>query len=183
MVSLFQFTRAISRVLKPHRQYATLAKISQHASNLKPEPHQQLQERPDELLIFVDASVKDKLAGAGVYSDGVCKIRESVALGYGLKSGEAEFQALRLGIDIGLPLASRYGRRLVTVCSDSMEALRAGGEHVRVRGLEKKVKLMWVKAHAGIPGNVKADQLAKSGRRRERFAEGRLWPSYSVPVS
>lgn len=90
------------------------------------------------------------------------------------------FQAEILAIDMCAKhlLAYRHCRQNISICCDSWAALGALSSCSTVSrlvrdckrtlnalGRHNSVKLYWVPAHVGVPGNEKADELAKYGTR------------------
>ncbi|RPA97799.1 hypothetical protein L873DRAFT_1809258 [Choiromyces venosus 120613-1] len=131
------------------------------------------QESPHELLIYTDASYRPlkESSSAGIYSAGIAPLSEHIALPPGLNSVQAETQALLHGIAIGLPIAHRTGRGVLTVCGDCIPALRIVGSLID-RGIfggsggvgaKVRVQVEWVKGHSGVKGNMAAHRLARKG--------------------
>ncbi|CUS11753.1 unnamed protein product [Tuber aestivum] len=124
----------------------------------------------NEILLYADACCC-RLTGAssaGIYSRGVEFISISLRLPPGLTSVQAETEALLRAIAIGLPVAGRTGRGIVTVCGDcrpALDAVKGWIDEGRFGGVGAKVRVRveWVKGHNGVKGNVEADRLARRG--------------------
>ncbi|PWW73588.1 hypothetical protein C7212DRAFT_331441 [Tuber magnatum] len=125
-------------------------------------------EGPNEVLLYADASHchRTKTSSAGIYSDGVESVSISLRLPPGFTSVQAEAEALQRAIAIGLTIAGRTGRGVVTVCGDcgsALETVKRLIDEGRFGGVGAKVlvRVEWVKGHNGVKGNVEAHRLAK----------------------
>ena len=146
------------------------------------------------------------LRGMVIYTDG-SKIADGVGAALTCWKGEAErlarkyvlssfctvFQAELFALYQATKIAVGSSEQTVRILSDSRSALELLGDQdashpiaffikenlKRAKKENKDVKLFWVKAHAGIPGNERADELAKNAAQNTRKA-----PDYDeCPIS
>ncbi|XP_072935007.1 uncharacterized protein [Epargyreus clarus] len=128
-----------------------------------------------------------------MFTDG-SKIEGQVGAALSIWNGEAEVRALKLALPsyctvyqaelLAIWKASEVAKNRketsFAIYSDSMSALQSLTAKNCTHPLANKVvALFWIKAHAGLPGNERADQLAKEAALNARVA-----PSYVLcPVS
>ncbi|KAJ8912793.1 hypothetical protein NQ315_002550 [Exocentrus adspersus] len=129
---------------------------------------------PGSLVCYTDGSrMRDEYSGAGIYLE-----NSGAQQSYSLGSYATVFQAEVFAI---LMTAHREDVRncaeeRIFICSDSQAALRAVssprtrsilvqecGDALESLAGQREVELVWVPGHMGIPGNERADQLARLG--------------------
>ncbi|KAJ8910772.1 hypothetical protein NQ315_008893 [Exocentrus adspersus] len=129
---------------------------------------------PGSLVCYTDGSrMRDEYLGAGIYLE-----NSGAQQSYSLGSYATVFQAEVFAI---LMTAHREDVRncaeeRIFICSDSQAALRAVsfprtrsilvqecGDALESLAGQREVELVWVPGHMGVPGNERADQLARLG--------------------
>ena len=124
-----------------------------------------------DLVWYTDGSKTSEGVGAGIYNESV---GFSFALGTLLTIFQAEVIAIIECVDKMIN-ENVFGKN-IAICSDSLSALKAlysieirskllleCSMKLRKLGENNLVTLIWVPGHHGIPGNEKADELAKIG--------------------
>jgi ribonuclease HI len=133
------------------------------------------------LVAYTDGSgtVAHRPAGAGVvvYDDGVAVLEASRALGLGTNN-HAELSAIR----VALALTDEWRARTLTIRTDSEYCIgvltdprgpqrgQRNGRLIHLIRLAmegREIVFEWVKGHAKIEGNCRADHLAGLARRRQ----------------
>lgn len=147
-----------------------------------------VQKADNSITIFTDGSLKENRAGFGVFSEEL-QLEISRPLGELATVFQSEVlaiaEALEMCLDIGVS-----GKK-ITICSDSRAALGAMEKCTVQSGLVKETKalynavaknndilLEWVPGHSGVPGNEKADELARRGSEMKMCG-----PEPGVPLS
>ena len=126
-----------------------------------------------EVVFFTDGSLKEGLAGAGVFSAGL-----GISSSYSLGENVSVFQAEIFAISACASLCTQMGvhESRILICVDSQAALKALGSNLFDSKLvldcfwqlnrlchNNDVTLVWVPGHCGIEGNERVDALAKEG--------------------
>lgn len=126
-----------------------------------------------ELALYTDGSKTEEGVGAGIY-EAQSKTKISLSLGKYATVFQAEIIAIEhCAVEI---LNRGIRKKKVAIYSDSQAALQAIDscrvdsrlvwdclEALTSIGQHNKVTLAWVPGHKGIPGNEKADELAREG--------------------
>ena len=158
------------------------------------------------ISIFTDGSSLGNPgpSGAGIWlrGPGIPGEQHSVALGWG-DNNDGEMQAILLGLRRAVARASEFpsqddSRLPLLLFSDSLGCLgyllegwrtavdRRLARATRAAHREAKkhfdVSLIWVRGHARIPGNERADKLAKVGAKRAR-AKGLQRPAHTLGLA
>lgn len=126
-----------------------------------------------ETVFFTDGSLKEGLAGAGVYSAGL-GISSYYSLGPNVSVFQAEIFAILACALTCLQMGISNSR--IFICIDSQAALRALGSRLlgsklvlecfrklNEVGGNNELTLVWVPGHSGIEGNERVDELANMG--------------------
>lgn len=127
------------------------------------------------VICYTDASVYEGHSGVGIFCESP-EVECSVSTGAYTSVEQAELFAI---IEIGSLQGLRgISGRDIYICTDSESVIKKVSSHVVRSNLVmeckqvlnelsvlNKVTLLWVPSHAGIPGNVKADRLAKTGAK------------------
>jgi ribonuclease HI len=123
--------------------------------------------------VYTDGSAQNavKNGGAGAYIEYPNNTRDMVRTPAGkhCHNYDAEIEAIRLGIQ--KLLNSNLCTQSVVFLTDSKSALQALQSRklpdlqgmLAVLCTQHRVAMQWIPSHCGIPGNEKADQLAKEG--------------------
>lgn len=170
-----------------------------HPAKRKAWTHEQLnsQEDVDKIdnthpNIYTDGSkIEGKVAAAVTWwENGVETDKCTITLAPYCSVYQAELAALLKAVEI---FGKKRNRQAVNIISDSRSSLDslADPENVNpiVSEIQKKlmhleeqgrtIRLFWIRAHAGIPGNERADELAKGAALRKKTS-----PTYDkIPVS
>ncbi|XP_029054748.2 uncharacterized protein LOC114882034 [Osmia bicornis bicornis] len=125
------------------------------------------------LVWFTDGSKTGSGTGAGIAGESP-RVEMTLKLGHHVTVFQAEVFAIWACAKYNLERA--HSGKYICICSDSLAALRAlhkveiGSKLVkdcaltlRQLSLNNRVKLLWVPGHAGIPGNERANELARLG--------------------
>lgn len=127
----------------------------------------------DGLVWYTDGSVSDSKSGAGVHL-----WNSNLEYSFSLGSYATVFQTEIFAISACADLISDMGNpnRIISICSDSQAALKAlmsiktnsklvyeCKRKLQKLALNHTIKLIWVPGHTGIPGNERADELARKG--------------------
>lgn len=128
--------------------------------------------------VYTDGSALDAIrnGGAGVYIEYPHKSRDMIKTPTGkfCNNYDAEIQAIRVAAE--KLLNSSPGPRPVVFLTDArsvLQALQSG----KLTDLQKplielsnqhRVTMQWIPSHCGIPGNERADQLAKEGAAEDQ---------------
>lgn len=126
-----------------------------------------------EIILYTDGSLREGLAGAGVYSAGL-----GISSFYPLGTNVSVFQSEIFAISMCASTCRQIGiqNSRIAICVDSQAALQALNSNLFESKLvltcfwelnklahENEVFLVWVPAHCGIQGNEEVDALAKLG--------------------
>jgi len=140
------------------------------------------------IAVFTDGSKEPRGTGAGIFFNGLLEDLY-IPLGKYASVFQAETYAILLCASIlkTLDLAEEP----VYICSDSLSAIRAlhrpritsklireCKEELNELAGKRPVCLTWVPGHTGIPGNERADQLA-----RQASSEAFVGPEPALPIS
>nr|XP_034192554.1 uncharacterized protein LOC117609902 [Osmia lignaria] len=128
---------------------------------------------PGGLVWFTDASKTGSGTGAGIAGESP-KVEMTYKLGHHVTFFQAEVFAIWACAKYNLE--KDHSGKHIYICSDSIAALGAihkvevGSKLVKdciltlsQLSLNNRVKLLWVPGHAGIPGNERANELARLG--------------------
>lgn len=134
----------------------------------------------DGLVLYTDGSkLEGRVGGAVTCWSDRCEVRHTR---FRLENYCSVFQAELCAILRALQLAEGRGESAFSIASDSRSSLEAVSDPnslhplvaeikeliVRLGQEGKAVTLYWVKAHCGIEGNERADELAKQAALRDR---------------
>ena len=140
---------------------------------------------------YTDGSLIDEVAGSGIYEE-TMEVEQSIPLGRKTTVFQAEIYAIYTAAN--LALQKRWTNQSIYFHTDSQAAigaLKSGyiSSHlieICVQKLDRlgrsnKVTVDWVPGHSGIPGNEKADSLARAAVEIPRNGDPRVinW-SYSL---
>ena len=129
----------------------------------------------EDLNFYTDGSLRDGLAGSGVFSE---SLDPSLNLSLRLGTDISVFQAEVLAISscANYCLDNGYSAKKINICSDSQAALKAivfwhftsklvleCRNAVQELSCLNEVTLLWVPGHSNILGNDEADLLAREG--------------------
>ena len=129
--------------------------------------------------VYTDGSATDavKDGGAGIViqcTDGQ-PVNISIPTGVYCTNYQAEVEALQHAVHAVKDL-SKTGEKVVflTDALSVLEALQNNklpklSKALQELASDKEVSLQWIPAHCGIPGNEKADQMAKTGARQQQL--------------
>jgi ribonuclease HI len=144
----------------------------------------------NEIVFYTDGSLKDNLAGAGLYQPRD-DLRDFLSLGTDISVFQAEVVAISMAAT--KCLERDYKNQKILICSDSKAALGALTNWtiesklvLECRNLLKSVctsnelTLVWVPGHSQIEGNEIADELARKGSSCLPIG---CWPTIPIPYS
>lgn len=139
-----------------------------------------------DLIFYTDGSLMEEQAGSGVYS-AQAELHIAFSLGPNVTVYQAEVAAILACANYCLQ--EKLFAKGVSICSDSQAAISALGsykfdsklvlecrEALQALARETSVNLVWVPGHSDIPGNEKADELARSGSSRTPIGPGPAIP-------
>lgn len=124
-------------------------------------------------VCYTDGSKRNGLSGAGYYCESPL-MEVSISTGEYATVFQTELHAIS-ELCISEPMKLSVGR-VIYICTDSQSVMDAvSSPLVKSRtvyncksrlnelSVANKVTLLWAPAHPGIPGNVRADELARNG--------------------
>lgn len=142
----------------------------------------------DCLIWFTDGSKQERGSGAGVYGERP-KVSISIPLGKHATVFQTEIYALLWCIEENI--RRTYKNKQILIITDSQAALKAlltcktssrlvdeCLQRITELAEHNRVKLVWVPGHSGIPGNEKADELARQGSNANMIGPE---PSVGIP--
>lgn len=127
----------------------------------------------EDVTVFTDGSKMNEGTGAGIY----CKdLKFGVSIHLGTLATMFQSEAYAISENCDLLIKRQIVKKKILICSDSESAIKAisscklsaksvlrGREILDTLSENNEVSLVWVPGHSDIPGNEKADELARAG--------------------